>query len=297
MHHRIGYACINTSINATTNKTCRLINCTDERLRELITSNLAGLLEILKWNKANNIFLFRISSEIIPFASHKVNKIDWKNEFKKELSEIGKYIKNNNMRVSMHPGQFVNINSPNSEVVKNSIKELSWHAKFLDAMGLDSSHRLIFHTGGVYDDKEAAIKRFINEYNNLPDIIKNRLSLENDDKSYSVWDVLSISDEISVPVVFDNLHHKIKNSGIAEDYDIENILKFCFKTWSDKTGIPKIHYSTQKKDARAGMHADSINMDEFTEFYNKYEALDFDIMFESKNKEKSVIEALKILMH
>lgn len=293
MLHRIGYACINTSIKATTNRTCRLNNCTDERIRELIQMNLSGLFEILKWNKANNIFLFRISSEIIPFASHEINKIDWQKEFNKELSEIGKFIKTNKMRVSMHPGQFVNINSPKADVVKNSIKELFWHAKFLDTMGLDNTHRLIFHTGGVYDNKESAIERFINEYNNMPDYIKNRLSLENDDKSYTVWDVLDISSVVKVPVVFDNLHHQVKNIGANKDLDLEKILKLCFKTWSSQAGIPKIHYSTQRKNARAGMHADSINITEFIEFYYKYKQLDFDIMFETKDKEQSVLNALK----
>jgi UV DNA damage endonuclease len=293
MLNRIGYACINTSIEASTNKTCRLSNCTDTRLRELIKSNLDGLYKIFCWNKDHNIFLFRISSEIIPFASHEINKINWQQEFDEELKQIGNYIKANNMRVSMHPGQFVNINSINADTIKNSINELAWHAKFLDSLRLDNTHRLIFHTGGVYGDKKSAIKRFIKEYNNLPKNIKNRLSLENDDKSYTIADVLSISDQISIPVVFDNLHHQVKNSGNSIDTDIENILKLCFQTWSEESGIPKIHYSTQKPNARAGTHADSINLDEFLEFYLKYKNFDFDIMFETKDKEKSVLNALK----
>jgi len=295
MYHRIGYACINTSINATTNKTCRLEHCTEERLRFLISSNLSGLKEVIRWNYNNNIYLYRISSVVIPFASHKVNTIKWWEEFKESLDEIGKMIRKSGMRVSMHPGQYVNINSTTSQIIKNSIKELDWHARFLDTLGLDSTHRLIFHVGGVYGDKTEAIKRFISEYKNIPENIKARLSLENDDKSYTVWDVLEINRETGVPVVFDILHHQVNNTGLKKDDDIETVLKLCFATWNNKTGIPKIHYSTQKPGARPGLHANSINIDEFVEFYQKFKDLDFDIMFETKDKEKSVLAAFKRL--
>lgn len=295
MSHRIGYACINTSINATTNKTCRLDHCTEERLRFLIGSNLSGLKEVIRWNYNNNIFLYRISSVIIPFASHKVNTIRWWEEFKDDFDEIGEMIKKSDMRVSMHPGQYVNINSTSAQIIKDSVKELDWHARFLDTLGLDSTHRLIFHVGGVYGDKAEAIKRFIKEYKNIHEPIKARLSLENDDKSYTVWDVLEISRETGVPIVFDILHHQVNNTGTKKDDDIETILKLCFATWNSKTGIPKIHYSTQKPAARPGLHADSINIDEFVEFYQEFKDLDFDIMFETKDKEKSVQAAFKRL--
>lgn len=296
MKHRIGYACINTSIAATTNKTCKLANCTPERLRQLIHSNLSGLTEVLEWNYKHNIFLYRISSVIIPFASHPVNTIPWWKENKDKLKDIGEFIKKTGMRVSMHPGQFVNINSPNSEVVRLSLNDLEWHAKFLDCLELDSTHRLIIHTGGVYNEKEKAIQRFIKVYNDIPDHIKMRLTLENDEKSYNVWDVLKISKEIGIPVVFDILHHQVNNTNKKKDNDLKSILEECFSTWNEKTGIPKIHYSSQKPGGKPGSHANSINMDDFVEFYFKFKDLDFDIMFETKNKEKSVLEAFQRLL-
>jgi len=295
MKHRIGYACINTSISATTNKTCKLANCTDEKLKNLILNNLTGLKEIIKWNDLHNIYLYRISSVIIPFASHPVNTLRWWDDYKTKFHEISQLIKKTKMRVSMHPGQYVNINSSNAEVVKSSIKELEWHVKFLDTMDLDASHRLIFHVGGIYSNKKNAIKRFIKEFSNLPDNFKSRLTLENDDKNYTIWDVLSISEEIGIPVIFDNLHHKINNTRQKNDENIDLILNLCFNTWNDKTGIPKIHYSSQKIGAKPGSHAESINLDEFVEFYFCFNKYDFDIMFETKDKEKSVLEAFKRL--
>jgi UV DNA damage endonuclease len=124
MKHRIGYACINTSISATTNRTCRLDRCTEERLRELIFSNLSGLKEVIEWNAKHNIYLYRISSVVIPFASHEVNTIPWWIDFKSQFDEIGDLIKKSQMRVSMHPGQYVNLNAPSPEIIKSSIKEI-----------------------------------------------------------------------------------------------------------------------------------------------------------------------------
>lgn len=286
MKHKIGYACINLSSGIKLNSTCRLANATEARLRELIKFNLDGLLQVLQWNIRNNILYFRISSDTIPFASHEVNKIKWQKDFKEELDYIGKFIRENGLRVSMHPGQIVNINSPKKEVVESSLKELKWHVEFLDSLGLDSSHKIVFHTGGVYGDKKEAVKRFINVYNALPDNFKNRLTLENDDKSYNVRDVIKINEQTGVPLVFDNLHHEVLNEGKPEDKDVETILKTFFATWNEK---PDIHYSTAKINSRAGSHAESINLKEFKEFFLNYCHLDFDIMLETKDKDKSVL--------
>ena len=294
MKHRLGYACINLTTGIPLNRTCRLANATDLRLRELIKSNLDGLMQVLEWNKENNIYHFRISSDIIPFASHEINKIEWWKDFKDEFPAIGTYIKENNFRVAMHPSPVVYLNSPRPEVVKSSIKELEWHIRFLDALELDSSHKIVFHAGGVYGDKTEAIKRFIKVYKELPKNFKARLTLENDDKNYNVWDLTKINEAVGIPLVFDNLHHEVLNTQQPRDKDIEAILKTFFSTWDNKTEIPDIHYSTQKEASRSGSHSESINLQEFKEFFLKYLHLNFDIMFETKDKDKSVLSAYKM---
>ena len=294
MKHRLGYACINLTTGIPLNRTCRLANATDLRLRELIKSNLDGLMQVLEWNKENNIYHFRISSDVVPFASHEINKIEWWKDFKDEFLAIGTYIKENNFRVAMHPSPVVYLNSPRAEVVKSSIKELEWHIKFLDALELDSSHKIVFHAGGVYGDKAEAIKRFINVYKGLPKNFKARLTLENDDKNYNVWDLIKINEAVGIPLVFDNLHHEVLNTQQPRDKDIEAILKTFFSTWDNKTETPDIHYSTQKEASRSGCHSESINLQEFKEFFLKYMHLNFDIMFETKDKDKSVLSAYKM---
>ncbi len=291
MMDKIGYACINTSIDAKTNSACRLANCSEKRLRELIENNLKGLVDVLNWNIRHNIRLFRISSDIIPFASHEINKIDWHKENKELFNKIEQIIKENSMRVSMHPGQYVNINSNNTKVVEDSLREIAWHVRFLDNLNLDASHRIIIHTGGVYGNKEEAVKRFINVYNTLPSNIKSRLTLENDDKSYTVADVLLISKETAIPIVFDLLHYKVNHE--KNEQNLEELLKRCFLTWNEKTGIPKVHFSSQKIGARPGVHSLSVDMSEFMAFYRKFQKYDSDIMIETKDKEKSVLRILE----
>jgi UV DNA damage endonuclease len=295
MKPKIGYACINLTAQIPVNRTCRLVNASNSHLRELIKLNLSGLKKVLEWNKKAGIYLYRITSDVIPFASHSVNKILWWDDFKKELKDIGKFIQENNMRVYMHPNPVVYLNSPYPDVVKSSIQELEWHVKFLDSLEVDYTHKIVFHAGGVYKNKPEAVKRFIKVYNALPENFKRRLTLENDDKNYNVWDILKISESTGIPLVFDNLHHQVLNEGSSRDNDVEFILKKFFSTWDEKSGRPDIHYSTQKKDARAGSHAESINLEEFSDFFFKYKHLDFDIIFETKDKEKSVLAVYKQL--
>ena len=294
MKHRIGYACINLSTGILVNKTCRLANATEEKLREIITSNLLGLKKVLEWNRDNNIKLFRISSVTIPFASHPVNEIKWWLDYKPELDDLGSIIKDSDLRVYMHTNPVVYLNSLDSGIVKRSIEELEWHIKFLDSLNIDFTHKIVFHAGGVYGNKTEAIKRFITVYNELPEHFKNRLTLENDDRNYNVWDLLQINESTGIPLVFDNLHHQVLNTGKPEDADIEAIMKRFFVTWDEKSGKPDIHYSTQKGKARAGSHAESINLNEFAEFFLKYYHLDFDIILETKDKDLSVLAIYKM---
>lgn len=291
--HRIGYACVNMSISATTNRTCRLDNCNDRRLRELIASNLAGMKTIIEWNIRKGIRLYRMSSVVIPFASHDVNELAWWDEYRDNIGDIGKIIRDSGIRVSMHPGQYVNINSPSMEVVNFSIKELDYHAKFMDLLGLDNAHRIILHIGGAYGDKDESMKRFITVYGTLSENIKSRLIIENDDKTYNVWDLLSVSSRTGIPVVFDVLHHQVNNSGQEKDKDIKSILEKCFATWSDC--VPKIHFSTQKIGERYGVHADAVDINLLMEIYCEFINHNFDIMLETKNKEISVLRAMKVL--
>lgn len=129
---KIGYPCINNSIGRKCISTFRLASFTNERLIQSIKYNLYVLTQILYYNIKHKLYFFRISSDVIPFASHPICKLDWKHTFKDQLIEIGDIINDNHIRISMHPDQFVLINSPDDKIVTNSINELKYHGELLD---------------------------------------------------------------------------------------------------------------------------------------------------------------------
>lgn len=161
MLRHLGYVAIALSIDATTNRTCRLRNATPETLRRLIRSNLEGLRKVLQFNRRHGIYLYRISSQIIPFASHPVNRIAWWDEQADLFAELGELIAANGFRVSMHPGQFTVLNSPRREVVEASLLELQWHVRFLDSLDTDSGNKIVLHVGSAHGGKAEAADRFV----------------------------------------------------------------------------------------------------------------------------------------
>ena len=290
---KIGYPCINRSIGCSSNKKFRLANFTREKFNETVRNNLNCLDKIVDYNVENNMLFLRISSETIPFASHEVCTLDWKKIFKNELNNIGIKLKENKFRVSMHPGQFTLLNSPNEKIVEKSLAELEYHADFLNAMGLDNTAKIQIHVGGVYGDKDSAIKRFINTFGIASNKIKSRLAIENDDYHYSVKDCLRINKETNIPIILDNLHLECLNDGesLIEAY---NMIK---GTWSKEDGIPMLDYSSQQKDARIGKHTEHLDSNHFKEFIDIMQNQEFDLMFEIKDKERSVLEAQRLMQN
>lgn len=289
---KIGYPCINNSIGCTANSTFRLANYSEENMKEKISNNLSCLKRILEYNAKNNLLFFRISSDIVPFASHPVCKFNWQEHFSKEFKEIGKYIKEKDMRISMHPDQFVLINAKDKRIVENSIRELDYHCDVLDLMKLDETAKVQIHVGGVYGNKEQSVKRFIENYKKLPSKIKRRLVIENDERNYSLKDCMAIHDETGVPVLFDSFHHLCFNNGETRR---EGVLA-AMKTWEDKDGILMTDYSSQEKNTKKGTHARHIDLDDFKKYIEETKGLDFDIMLEIKDKEKSALEAVKVTL-
>jgi UV DNA damage endonuclease len=289
---KVGYACTPLTTKARTNRRLTLKNYSEEKLKSILADNLKDLNKILKHNLNNNIKMFRISSDIIPLGSHIVNTFNWKEYFKEELIEIGEFIKKNHLRVSMHPGQYTVINSPNKEVVFKSIKDLQYHCDFLDSLDVDYTNKLILHIGGIYNDKKAAKLRFIENFNSLPSSVKNRLVIENDEKNFSLNDVLEISHLINVPVVFDNLHNSCYGDN---NYTTKEIYEKVLKTWKPKDGTMKVHYSQQAPKKKLGSHSQTIFSDEFLQYYNEIKEFKVDIMLEVKDKDISAIKCINLI--
>ncbi|MGC9367494.1 MAG: UV DNA damage repair endonuclease UvsE [bacterium] len=288
---KIGYPCINRSIGCTANSTFRLKNYSRQNLINKLENNLNCLLEILKFNLKNDLMFFRISSDLVPFASHPVCKFKWWKYFQDYLKEIGIFINQHQFRISMHPDQFVILNSPRSDVLDRSIDELNYHARVLDALQLDKTAKIQIHVGGVYQQKDLAIRRFIKNYEKLPPNIKNRLVIENDDRSYCVHDCIFIHQQTGIPVVFDNLHHFCLHQGET----MISAFSRCSSTWDKSDGVIITDYSEQNLSGKRCSHAQSITPRKFKKYLAQVSSYNPDIMLEIKDKEISGIKAVKIL--
>jgi UV DNA damage endonuclease len=287
---RIGYACLNRSIGCTPSRTFRLSSYSDDRLKDTIQENITCLARILAYNENHDLLFFRITSDLVPFASHTVCTFPWQEYFSGAFEQLGKYIRNHGFRISMHPDQFVLLNTPDERVLRRSIADLVYQVQVLDLMGLDRSAKVQVHAGGVYGNKTASIDRFVKQYDLLDPSIQNRLVIENDDRLYTVRDCLNIYDRAGIPVIMDSFHHALLNEGEG----FASLLPTVRKTWKKADGIPMVDYSSQEPGKRAGAHAEHIVTNDFRQFLARTQPADFDIMLEIKDKERSALEALGI---
>lgn len=288
---KIGYPCINLSLSVRSSRTFRLGSYSEAKFKEIVENNLSALADILKYNVENNLLFFRISSDLVPFASHPVCQLNWQDFYKGEFLKLGKFIKKSGLRVSMHPDQFVLINSLREDVLRASLGELHYQCEVLDLMGLDATHKVQIHVGGVYDDKQASLKRFISRYSALPAKIKKRLIIENDDRLYDFADCLFINKKTGVPIILDVFHYKCNN----QNESLKHVLKKAVSTWKKADGVPMLDYSSQDKHKKKGSHVASMDVRDFTNFVSHLGRRDFDIMLEIKDKEKSALKGLEIL--
>lgn len=227
---------------------------------------------------------------MIPFASHPVCRFDWFTYFKDQLSLIGAFIRSNNVRISMHPGQYTLINSPDDGILTRSIRELRYHTDLLDALELNASAKIQVHIGGVYGDKDKSIRRFIERYSNLDKGIKRRLVIENDDRSYTIDDCVRIYGETGVPLLFDTFHHELNHSGSSSAGGLADITR----TWQVSDGIPMVDYSHCQVGGANVNHTESIDISLFERFLTATQPYDFDIMLEIKDKETSALKAIQV---
>ena len=291
----IGYACINLSLGKkiTTNRTMvkrTFIAKGVDYVSELVLQNVADLERIIDWNEQNGIKMYRMSSEMFPWATEYefTDLKDW-NEIQKILQRCGAKATMYKQRLSFHPGPFNVLVSPKENVVLNTIKDLEVHGRIMDAMELSKTpyNKINIHCNGVYGDKIAAMDRFITNFDKLSNSVKSRLTIENDDKAsmYSVKDLMYIHSKINIPIVFDYHHHTFNTGDMSE----ENALKLAITTWPE-TITPAVHYSESKAlhenntKLKPQAHSDYINA-----IPNTYD-MGVDIMVEAKQKDLAILK-------
>ena len=290
----IGYACINLSLGKkiTTNRTMVKRTFTSKGIdyvSDLVLQNVADLERIIDWNEQNGIKMYRMSSEMFPWATeYEFEQLkDWK-AIHTILQRCGAKATKYKQRLSFHPGPFNVLVSPKENVVLNTIKDLEVHGRIMDAIGLSKTpyNNINIHCNGVYGDKIAAMDRFCTNFDRLSNSVKTRLTIENDDKAsmYSVKDLMYIHNKINIPIVFDYHHHQFCTGDLSE----ENALKLAATTWHNI--IPEVHYSESKSlhenntKIKAQAHSDYINT-----IPNTYD-VDVDIMVEAKQKDLAILK-------
>lgn len=259
-----------------------------EKLKSITYSNLGALEKILNYNIDNGIHFYRITSNLIPLATHPNVLWDYKRYFKEDFKYIGKIIRNSNMRVDLHPDQFNVINSLREDVVKSTLVNLNTAVDIFELINYDEG-KLVLHVGSAQGGKEKSIGRFINNFNTFPDRVKRRIILENDDKIFTAKEVLEICKTLKIPMVLDIHHHNCNNEG----ENIEEYIEDIFKTWSNENLPPKIHFSSPREFENDKKHSDFINSEDFISFLDKIKNkvnIDFDVMIEAKKKDQALFE-------
>lgn len=263
-----------------------------DKLNDVIISNFNTLNSILKYNEKNNIHFYRLTSKFIPLATHKNLNFDYISKYSDYFKKSASLIKD--IRLDTHPDQFAVLNSTKKEVLENTFKILEYHYKILEALKIKNPI-IILHVGSSVFGKENSIKRFIYNFNLLPNYIKSSIALENDDKIYNMIDVLELAKKINVPFVFDYHHYRCNNNG-------ENYLDYMnevFLTWGNIK--PKIHFSSPKNNTKKDFrsHSDYINVDDFIEFIENVKIFnkDIDIMLEAKAKDEALFRLMRQLKY
>ncbi len=272
-----------------------------------LSVSLVYLRDIFGYLRQKSIRMYRMASELAPYVTHPDmsqfhRQID---ECQAELAAMGEMARADGLRLSFHAGSHMVLNSPNDTVAAKSRADLNALALLLDGMGLGPEAVITVHVGGVYGDRDAALARFVEAVDQLPEATRRRLVLEHDHAHYSLSDCHRLCQRTGLPLVYDHQHHLLHN---PERLPAAEALGLALATWRE--GVrPKIHFSSPRTEMRlvkranpAGgqrqmlqpplwtRHADYINPFEFIALLRQAEGLpEFDVLLECKAKDLALL--------
>ena len=256
--------------------------------------SLERLARILDYLDENDIRMYRLATALAPYASHPEMPQfhDQVAECAEELAAVGASVRERDLRLSSHPGQYTVLNSERADVQAAAAAELEVQAALFDAMGLGDEAVVVLHVGGAAGGKPAACDRFLAGLELLSDAAQARLVIENDDRSFGTPDVLALAERAGLRVVWDVLHHHCND---PEGMSDREALAGALATWPAEL-TPKIHYSSPRLDVREGKlpqlraHADLVDPIGFERFLRDVAGeRDFDVMLEAKAKDLALL--------
>ena len=297
---RLGYVALSKAMeNITTSHTITYTNYLNnnysvDKLIDITNNNLEALEKIITYNIKNNIHFYRLTSKLVPLATHDKVEYDYITSLKDKYKKIGELINKYNLRIDTHPDQYAVLNSMNNKIVKNTVEILKYHYNILDALKIKNKI-IILHVGSGTCGKKASITRFINNFKKLPSCIQKCIAVENDDKIYNIIDVLYLCNTLNIPMVLDYHHYVCNNNGEK----LEDYIKEIMDTWTNIN--PKFHFSSPKSNLKKEFrsHHDYINSDDFIKFINmlKIYNKDVDIMLEAKAKDDALSRLVRELKY
>lgn len=278
------------------------------RLERLAGENLANTLRILKHCLAHDIRMYRFSSKLIPLATHG-ELADWDPfaALVDEFREVGDYVRKHDIRVSFHPDHFCVFSTPRPEVLASSKRDMEYHVRMLEAMGLDERSKNNIHIGGAYGDKSVSAERFVRQFGQLEDRLRHRVTLENDDKTFNVKETLAAAESTGVPMVLDIHHHAVNPGEVSEEELTEALWPRIAETWRierDRLGLtserelpPKIHASSPKSLSDPRGHADLVAAEPLVAFLQHAARSTncLDCMLEAKHKDEALFQLMEDL--
>jgi UV DNA damage endonuclease len=260
------------------------------KLSGLCMANAEALQASLQYCAENGIGCFRINSQILPVKTHAecgydINDLPESDDIVKRFKECGKFAKDNDIRTCFHPDQFVVLNSPRSDVVDRSIAELEYQAEVAEWIHADVVN---IHGGGAYGDKQHALEQFARNLNRLSDRVRSRLTVENDDKTYSPADLLPLCRSEGLPLVYDVHHHRCHSDELSEEEATDQAIA----TWNRE---PMFHISSPIEGwdgPKPQRHHDFINIRDFPTYWQN-KSLTVEV--EAKAKELAVLKLKRAL--
>ncbi|WP_322907858.1 UV DNA damage repair endonuclease UvsE [Paenibacillus campi] len=310
---RFGYVAISLQLqDASPSKTMTMTHfrkLTDRaaglrRLEAIGRANLQTTLRVLKHNVAEDIHMYRMSSKLIPLATH-AELQDWDpiTALEPEFADIGKYVREHRLRVSFHPDHFTVINTPRPEVLEAAVRDLRHHVRMLKAMGLDARAKNNIHVGGAYGDKPTAADRFVEQFSQLDDDIRCRITVENDDKTFTTPETLDVAQRSGLPMVLDIHHHMVNSAGESAALYWPDIAR----TWESPLArtdvpegsylLPKIHASSPRSATDQRSHADGVEAAPLLDFLRQAARTSshLDVMLEAKHKDLALLALMNDL--
>lgn len=294
---QLGLCCINTQLRAQKppvfcSRSCIRRTFTVEHAKSLAMQNVKDISTMIEWNEQHDIRCFRLSSDMFPHMTDTETEKYTIDFARNELERAGALAKKYGHRILMHPGQYNQVGTKTPGVFEKTIEDLSHHAEILNAMNINSDGVIIVHGGGTYGNKEATIRRWMEHFDDLPQIVKDRLVIENCERQYSTEDCLYISSEIKIPVVFDFHHYNCYSQVHSERQpEICEILPDVIETWTRQNRTPLMHISEQGT-GKIGHHSDFIEElpTELLDYLKIHPEQHIDVEVEAKMKEQAIFK-------